>query len=99
MVTSAIDIPESKITEFCQRNHIARLSLFGSVLREDFGPKSDVDLIVEFDSDRMPGLAFFGMQAELASIFGREVDLHTPAEFSRYLKHVLEEAQPIYVAS
>lgn len=99
MVTSAIDIPQEVIADFCQRHHITKMALFGSVLRDDFGPVSDIDVIVEFHPEHVPGLAFFGMQDELGTIFGREVDLHTPAELSRYFKHVFQEAQTIYVAA
>ncbi len=99
MITSAIQIPQKEIAEFCERHHITKMSLFGSVLRDDFGPESDVDVIVEFHPEHIPGLAFFGMQEELATILGREVDLHTPAELSRYFNHVFQEAQTIYVAA
>lgn len=99
MVRAAIEIPEDRITEFCQRNHITKMALFGSVLRDDFTSQSDVDVIVEFHPEHIPGFAFFGMQDELGEIFHREVDMHTPAELSRSLKHVLEEAQTIYDAA
>ena len=99
MVNAAIEIPQQAIAEFCQRNHITKLALFGSVLRDDFGPKSDVDVIVEFDPEHIPGLAFFGMQDELSEIFRRQVDLFTPAELSRYFKHVFKEAQTVYDAA
>jgi uncharacterized protein len=99
MVAAAIPIPQEKIAEFCQRHHITKMALFGSVLRDDFGPNSDVDVIVEFDPAHIPGLAFFSMQDELADIFGKEVDLHTPAELKKYFKHVLQEARTIYVAA
>jgi uncharacterized protein len=59
MITSAIQIPQKEIAEFCERHHIIRMALFGSVLRDDFGPESDVDVIVEFHPDHIPGLAFF----------------------------------------
>jgi predicted nucleotidyltransferase len=99
MVAAAIPIPQEKVAEFCQRHHITKMALFGSVLRDDFGPNSDVDVIVEFDPAHIPGLAFFAMQDELADIFGKEVDLHTPAELRKYFKHVLQEARTIYVAA
>ena len=99
MVKAAIDIPQQQIADFCQRNHITKMSLFGSVLRNDFGPESDVDVIVEFASGHIPGLAFFGMQDELSEILRRQVDLFTPAELSRYFKHVFQEAQTVYDAA
>jgi uncharacterized protein len=69
-----IEIPKERIAEFCRRHHIRRLSLFGSVLREDFRPESDVDMLVEFEPGHVPGLAFFGMEEELSQILGRRVD-------------------------
>lgn len=99
MVQAAIDIPNGAIADFCRQNHIVKMALFGPVLRDDFGPDSDVDVIVEFHPDHIPGLAFFGMQDELGEIVQREADMHTPAELSRYLKHVFQEAQTIYDAA
>ncbi len=69
-----IEIPNEPIAEFCRRHHIRRLALFGSVLREDFGPESDVDMLVEFEQGHVPGLAFFEMEEELSQILGRRVD-------------------------
>ena len=93
-----IEIPAEKITEFCRRNHIRKLSFFGSVLRDDFRPDSDVDVLVEFEPGRTPGLAFFAMQDELSEILGRNVDLNTPLCLSQYFrKEVLAEAKPVYV--
>lgn len=72
-----IDIPDNKIAEFCQRHHIRRLALFGSVLRDDFTPESDVDVLVEFEPGRTPGLEFFTIQDKLSEVLGRRVDLYT----------------------
>jgi hypothetical protein len=73
--------------------------LFGLVLRDDFGPDSDVDVLVEFEPGHVPGFAFFDLQEELAGILGRRVDLHTPASLSRYFRErVLSEALDQYVA-
>lgn len=72
-----IDIPDNKIAEFCRRHHIRRLALFGSVLRNDFTPDSDVDILVEFEPGRTPGLEFFTIQDELSEVIGRRVDLYT----------------------
>ena len=72
-----VSIDRVQLTEFCQRNRIRRLAVFGSALREDFGPQSDIDVLVEFELGRTPGLAFFSMQDELARLFNRVVDLHT----------------------
>ena len=72
-----IRVPRKKLAEFCRRNHIRKLAFFGSVLRDDFGPESDVDVLVEFDPGETPGLAFFGMAEDLEQFFGRKVDLLT----------------------
>jgi predicted nucleotidyltransferase len=71
-------IPTERIAEFCRRHHIRMLALFGSVLRPDFGPDSDIDVVVDFEPGHTPGLALIRMQDELSSLFGgREVDLLT----------------------
>ncbi|UCC87797.1 MAG: nucleotidyltransferase family protein [Anaerolineales bacterium] len=72
-------IPKSRIVEFCRRHHIRQLALFGSVLREDFNPESDIDVLVEFEPGHVPGLALIRMQDELSALLGgRQVDLVTP---------------------
>ena len=91
--TSRFDVPRDKLAEFCQRHHIRKLALFGSVLREDFRPDSDVDVLVEFEPGHVPGLAFFGMQDELSQLLDRKVDLNTPKFLSRYFRdRVLQQA-------
>ena len=93
----ALDIPQEEIAAFCRRHHIRRLALFGSVLRGDLGPDSDIDVLVEFDPDHIPGLAFFAMQRELSQILGREVDLNTPQFLSPYFRQqVQDEAAVIF---
>ena len=95
-----IEIPKDRIAEFCRRNHIRRLALFGSVLRDDFGPDSDVDVLVEFEPGQTPGLRFFGMEIELSEILGRKVDLNTPGFLSKYFRdEVLSEAEVQYDAA
>ena len=95
-----IAIDRERLAGFCQRNHIHRLALFGSVLREDFGPDSDVDVLVEFEPGRIPGLRFFALERELSEILGRKVDLNTPNFISPYFRdRVLAEAKVQYVAS
>ncbi len=95
-----ITIPQQQVAEFCLRNHIRRLSLFGSVLRDDFTPTSDVDVLVEFEAGKTPGLAFFRMQDELTAMLARRVDLHTAASLSKYFRNeVVQEARPIHVAA
>jgi predicted nucleotidyltransferase len=97
MVNHNLTVPKQQIAAFCRRHHIRRLSFFGSVLREDFGPESDVDVLVEFEEGHIPGLSFFGMQSELSEILGRKVELHTPNFLSRYFRdRVLGEAEVQY---
>jgi predicted nucleotidyltransferase len=99
-MTAHIDIDHEKIAEFCRRHHIRRLALFGSVLRDDFGPNSDVDVLVEFEPGHTPGLAFFRMQRELTGIIGRSVDLNTPGFLSDYFRgEVVREAEVLYAAA
>jgi predicted nucleotidyltransferase len=96
-VVARIPLPKDEITRFCRRHHIRRLALFGSVLRDDFGPHSDVDVLVQFDPGKTPGWEFFAMQDELAEILGRGVDLNTPGFLSRYFRdRVLAEAETVY---
>ena len=99
MDPEAIDISLESISQFCRRHRIRRLSLFGSVLREDFTAQSDVDVLVEFQSGHTPGLTFFRMQEELSELLGRKVDLNTPGFLSRHFREeVLREAKVLYAA-
>ena len=99
MARARIPIPREQVEAFCRRHHIRRLSLFGSVLRDDFRPDSDVDVLVEFETGYVPGLAFFGMEEELSEILGRKVDLNTPNFLSPYFRNeVLRAAEDQYVA-
>ncbi len=98
---TAIRPSQQKIAEFYRRSHILRLALFGSVLRDDFSPTSEVDVLVEFEPGHTPG--YFGMSGlaqELSPFFGgRRIDLRTPAGLSRYFRHeVLAEAEIQYAA-
>lgn len=70
-----IKVPYNELAEFCCRHHIRKLAFFGSVLRDDFGPESDVDVLVKFEEGKTPSLVFFGMQEELAEIFNRDFDV------------------------
>jgi predicted nucleotidyltransferase len=93
------EISKEKIAEFCRKHHITKLALFGSVLREDFRSESDVDVLVEFEPEHVPGLAFFTMEEELSEILGHKVDLHTPQFLSRYFRdRVMADAEIQYVA-
>ena len=81
----------------CRRYNVERLSLFGSVLREDFGPRSDIDLIVEFEPEHTPGLGFVRLQRGLSELLGRQVDLHTYQSLSRYFRdEVMRESELVY---
>ncbi|MBI1927059.1 nucleotidyltransferase family protein [Candidatus Poribacteria bacterium] len=89
-----ISISQGKIAEFCRKHSIRKLSLFGSVLRDDFGPESDIDVLVEFDPNHIPGfIRLAGMELELSQMLGRKVDLRTPEDLSHYFRQeVLESA-------
>lgn len=92
-----VDLPKEKIADFCRRYHIRKLAVFGSALRKDFRPDSDLDVLVEFDPGHTPGLAFFGMEQELSELLGRKVDLNTPQFLSPYFRDkVLAEAEVQY---
>lgn len=101
MKMARITFDKESIARFCRENHIRKLGFFGSVLRDDFGPESDVDLLVEFEPGHVPGL--FGishMELELSPIFGgRKVDLRTAGDLSRYFREqVVAAAEGIYAA-
>jgi predicted nucleotidyltransferase len=100
MTAFPTDLPMTEIAAFCRRHAITRLSLFGSVLREDFSPSSDIDVLVEFPPGEAPGfIAFAGMQMELSKVLGRTVDLRTPADLSHYFRdEVLREARLLHAA-
>ena len=82
-----IELPQERIKEFCKRHHIRKLSLFGSALRDDFSPESDLDILVEFDPAHIPGfIRLAGMEIELTEILGRKVDMRTAQDLSRYFR-------------
>ncbi len=89
-----------ELGDFARRNQIRRLSFFGSVLGGDFGPDSDVDVLVEFEPEARVGLLRMGaLELELSEIIGREVDLRTPQDLSRYFRDdVLAQAEVQYAA-
>ena len=93
--------PRETVAAFCRQHGIRRLSLFGSVLRDDFRPESDIDVLVEFEPDRLPTLFdLAGMELELSDLLGgRKVDMRTPEDLSRYFRQqVLDEAEVQYAA-
>jgi len=99
-MSAQVSVDQERLAEFCRQNGVRRLAIFGSALRDDFAPGSDVDVLIEFEPGRTPGLRFFLMQEELSRLFDRTVDLHTPASLSRYFRsQVLAEAEDQYVAA
>jgi len=87
MNRQSVTIPKERIAEFCHRHHIRKLALFGSILRDDFRPDSDVDVLVEFQAGCVVGLMrMAGIQRELSDLLGRKVDLRTPEDLSRYFR-------------
>jgi predicted nucleotidyltransferase len=99
-VTAQIVLPVDRIGEICRRHHVRELSIFGSVLRKDFRPDSDVDLLVEFEPDARIGLIEFGkMQQELEELLGRKVDLVVKEGLRSFLRdEVLTTARTLYAA-
>ena len=96
-MSTRISIDRQQIADFCRKHHIRKLSLFGSVLRGDFRPDSDIDVLVEFEPGHAPGWEFFDMEAELSQILGRKADLNTPGFLSRFFRQrVLAEAEIQY---
>jgi len=99
-----IDISKDKMADFCRRNHIRELALFGSVLREDFAPDSDVDVLVEFETGREPGLMeLVRMENELSELLGRKADMverKAVEKSENYIRrrHVLQSLEAVYVA-
>lgn len=97
MLAPTLNLDYELVREFCERHHIRKFSIFGSALRADFSPESDLDVLVEFQPEHVPGLAFFEMQDELTQLLNREVDLNTKGFLSEYFRErVLQEAQVIY---
>jgi len=94
-----IAIPRERLAEFCKKYHIRKLSLFGSVISENFRQDSDVDVLVEFELGQVVGLLrLAGMELELSEILGRKVDIRTPADLSRYFREeVVSSAEVQYV--
>lgn len=92
-----IPVDLERVADFCRRHHIRSLAVFGSALREDFRPDSDVDVLVQFQGGHTPGWELFDLEDELSAILGRRVDLNTPGFLSRsFRQRVLDEAQILY---
>jgi predicted nucleotidyltransferase len=97
MNTVSIHVPERKIQQFCRERHIRKLAFFGSVVRDDFGPHSDIDVLVEFEPGHTPGFQFFLIEAELSHLLGRKVDLQTANFLSPEIRrHAISEAVTLY---
>ena len=101
MSEPTVNLPKDRIAEFCKKNRIRRLSLFGSALREDFGPDSDIDILVEFEPGTRIGLIrLSGLEIELGKIIGHKVDLNTPGFLSKYYRdQIITEAGVQYDAA
>ena len=98
-MTKNIAISKDRVADFCRRHRIRRLALFGSVLRDDFGPESDVDVLVEFEPDATVGLfKLYDLEQELSRILGgRRVEINTPRCLSKYFRDaVVAEAETLY---
>ena len=100
-MAARIAVDRLKIAEFCRRNHVRRLRLFGSVLREDFGPDSDVDVLVEFEPGHVVGLKIIEMERQLSALFGgRKVDIVSEKYLNRRIRDaVLAEARDEFASS
>lgn len=96
-----VSIDRDAVSAFCRRHHIKRLALFGSVLRDDFSPDSDIDVLVEFQAGHVPGLNFVSIEREFSGLLhGRRVDMVTPKFLNpRIRDQVLNSAEPLYVAA
>jgi len=99
MAQCHVHVASDQIKDFCKKHGIQKLSFFGSVLRDDFGPDSDVDVLVEFvPGTRVGFIRLAGMEQELGALIGRKVDLRTPAELSRYFRdEVVQSAEVQFV--
>ncbi len=93
-----LKLPAEYLEEFCRKYHITRLSLFGSALRDDFKPESDIDILVQFEAGHVPGfIKLAGMELELGKMLGRKVDLRTAEDLSPYFRdEVVKQAKVEY---
>ncbi len=99
-MSPSITLDKKALADFCKKRHVRKLSLFGSAVRADFKPGSDLDLLVEFDPGHTPGLAFFSLADELSAFFGRKVDLNTPRSLSPHFRdQALSESETLYDAA
>jgi predicted nucleotidyltransferase len=96
MTHHGIEIPKDRIAEFCREHRIRRLALFGSILRDDFRPESDIDVLVEFEPGAKVGLRFFAIERALSELLGRKVDLNTPGFLGKYYKEEIPESVMVF---
>jgi predicted nucleotidyltransferase len=96
-----LQLPQGAITDLCRRYHIQRLSVFGSVLRDDFRPESDVDVLVEFEPGTRPTyFTLSRIEAELSHLAGRRADVHMAKSIHPYIRDkVLDQAEDLYVGA
>jgi predicted nucleotidyltransferase len=100
MMKHPIEIDHAQLEELCRAYRVRRLAFFGSVIRDDFGVDSDIDVLVEFLPGAKVGLSFFSLQEELSQLLGRQVDLSTPGFLSARIRDkVASEARPVYEAA
>lgn len=96
-MTINLSLPRDQVAAFCRKNHILRLQVFGSILRDDFGPESDIDVLAEFDPNHIPGWEIVSIADELSDLLGRPVDFTTPGGLSQHIREdVLASAEVIY---
>ena len=98
-----LTVPQNQVAEFCRTNGIVSLAIFGSALREDFGPDSDIDVVIEFAPGRTPGFGFVSVADGLSKLLGRRVDVLTRSAVERSpnfirRKAILESVQVVYAA-
>ena len=100
MINPNLIVSKDRLAEFCREKGIVKLAVFGSALRDDFGSESDIDVLVEFESDRIPGLlGVASMESELSGLFGgRKVDLRTPEDLSPYFRQDVLDAAEVHYA-
>jgi predicted nucleotidyltransferase len=100
MTQAKIEPPINEIAEFCRRHRIREMALFGSVLRDDFGPDSDVDVLIEFEPNAGIGyMRFFRLQDELTELFGRDIDLFTPDSLRRFARETVMQTKAVVYAA
>ena len=100
MIRPGLEVSEEELAEFRRRHHIRWLAVFGSALRDDFGPECDIDVLVEFEPGKTPGFGFIDVQDQLAELLGRTVDLGSRQSLNRWIRNrVLREAKVLYDAT